>query len=182
MIRKYLDNALIMDLILCVFLCSSIIIFKLHLKDYFYSPKDEIILKFVDSVIKLGATLIGFLLTILSVIITFRNAFQNQKPAEVPKTEVVTDTPVNTVFDKKNTKKEKFYNSDIHKKVMKVFLNAVYEMGIVVFSFLAIQSGYLHINHFWTIMVAFLGFISLSLAVIRSFYIYGLFIKVHLED
>jgi hypothetical protein len=187
-IKKYLDHCLLVDFILCILLGATAFLFRDQLKEVFTVPKDEVISKFMDSVIKLGATVIGFLLTIISVIITFRSTFLNQKmPDNSPKSKDKKDSGSNepvmkTVFDKVITKKEQFYTTDIHKQVMKVFLNSVYEMGVIVFLFLFIQSELLFISHFWKVLFVIMGLTFTSTAVLRSIFIYRLFINVHVEN
>lgn len=183
--QKYLNKAIIFDLIFCILLGVLISINKSSLKEHFNVPSNDTVNKFLDSIVKLGATLIGFLLTTITVIVTFRNAFLSQKNEDSKGSSKASEEsseqiPTKTIFDRIITKKDKFYKSEIHKKVMKVFLFAVYEIGLVVFLFLAIQSDIIDINPFWKVLIMILGFTSLSLSVIRSFYIYRLFIKVHL--
>lgn len=175
--KKYLDKALVFDLLICILFSLVVFFSRCYLKNYIEIPSNETIDKFSGSLITVGTTLIGFLLTIVTVIITFKNSFQNQKPstANEPSEE-------KTIFDKKISKEEQFYNSDIHKHVMNVFLRATYEVGLIVFMLLVFKSGVFSITTFWNMLINSLSFIIISLAVFRSFYVFHLFLNVQIKN
>lgn len=179
--RRYLDNGLLIDILLCTCLGIVLSLLKSYLEPIIIMPERTDASKVLDSIIKLGATLIGFLLTIISFIITFRNTQLTQtKPAPTQK-DKSNDPPTESIFDKKISPREVFYVSDIHKNVIRVFFGSVYEMGIVVFVFLGLQFNIFKPSDYFYILIVLLGFISMFLSVFRSFTIYRHFIKVHLQ-
>jgi hypothetical protein len=125
------------------------------------------------------------LLTIVGVIVTFKNNFDSQNSNKNVNLENVNDPnvpPLTNVFDQKVSKKEQFYNSNLNEKVMRVFLTAVYEFAFVVFIFLSYQSGLFILSRFWAILLTILGFTIIVLAMLRSLYIYKLFLNVHTKN
>lgn len=182
--RRYLDNALIFDLLGCILIGTLAYFFRNFIHAHFTIPANDSVLKFMDSIVKVATPLIGFLLTIVGIIVTFRNSFESQKPTDEPVTKIndPLSPPSENVFTKEVSKKSQFYGTDLHKKVMTVFLSAVYELGVVVFLFLFLQAGIFKLQESWAALITLLGFLAVFAAVVRSFYIYRMFLNVHTKN
>lgn len=172
--RLYLDHALKFDLALAL-ICLAISYFSRGwVIINFNAPAASDIQEFSGVLITVGSTLIGFLLTIVTVIVTFKASFDShQKP--------VLNESDGTIFDKQITKDQQFYGTFIHKKVMKVFINATYEMGLVILVLLTLYMNTFQFDLFWMVYFNLAAFITITLAVVRSFYIFKLFLNVHIE-
>lgn len=172
--RKYIDNALIIDLILVV----VIFIFSHYsFKNYIIISEKQSITNFISSLITVGATLLGFLLTIVTIIITFKKGFEGQKE------EVVIDVdqvPQNSIFSRKISKVDHFYNTNIHKKAATVFVNSIYEILIVLVTLFLVQFNLERILDQFLTLITLSSFLIVLLTLLRSIYIFQLFLKVHL--
>src|ERR1035437_7181981 len=160
MIRKYLNNSIVVDFLICVLLGITIHFLRPFFRENITLPEMDSIIKSMDSIVKVATPLIGFLLTIVGVIVTFKNNFdsQNSTPKN-DRTENDPNIPPSTnVFTQQVSKKEQFYNANMHKEVMRVFLSAVYEFAFVVFLLLSFQSGLFPLSRFCAILLTFLGF------------------------
>lgn len=185
MIKRYLNCPILIDIVICLFLSVIIYYLRPFLRVHVNLPQMDSIFKSMDSIVKVATPLIGFLLTIVGVIVTFKNNFDSQnstKKSDTSKSENNPNIPPETnVFSEPVSKKVQFYNGNIHREVMRVFLSAVYEFSAVVFLFLSIQSGLFTLTRFWAILFALLGFILIFIAMIRSLHIYRLFLNVHVK-
>jgi hypothetical protein len=176
--RRFFDYAIFIDLILVtitiIFSCfGQPIVNKLVLLQ---TP--ESLNGFIVSLNTICATLLGFLLTIITVIITFKKGFEDNNSL---KNEIKPENEVKKKSVFANTSKEqKFYSSNIHKKVVSVFGNAAYEIGIVIFLLLIIQFNVIHLTLYWEFVLSFCSLLMTVSSVIRSLYIFTLFLKVHL--
>ncbi|PCI97460.1 MAG: hypothetical protein COB15_07805 [Flavobacteriales bacterium] len=158
---------------------------KSNIIEYINTPSPESIENFGTSLITVSATLIGFLLTIITVIVTFKNGFKDnilEASESIKKPIDPVEGPDSTVFDTKVSKEHQFYGTGLHKKVADVFVGATYEVGLVLFVILALQFKIITTTHFAVCLITLSAFILLGLSVIRSFYIFKLFLNVHLHD
>ena len=142
---------------------------------------------FIVSLITISATLLGFLLTIITVIVTFKKGFEDSKTNKGnPNSEKaegavpVEEKKIESVFAKPITKEKKFYNSPIQQQVVRVFSNATYEIGIVLFLLLIIQFKILNLTIYWIFVLSFCALVMIIFSIIRSLYIFKLFLKVHI--
>lgn len=142
---------------------------------------------FIVSLITISATLLGFLLTIITVIVTFKKGFEdkpsndgNTNPENVNGAGPVEEKKIASVFSKPITKEEKFYKSVIQQQVVNVFGNATYEMGIVLFLLLIIQFKIFNLTLYWIFVLSFCALTMIIFSVIRSLYIFKLFLRVHI--
>ena len=183
--HRYLNNAILCDLALCILIGGCLFVGKPYLVGHVSIPTVEGIDKLGDALITVCATLIGFLLTIITVIVTFKKGFEDKMEGIDGKQEKVvnpSEIPSVTVFDNNITKEKQFYGTDLHKKVADIFIGATYEAGLILFLLLSLKLRIFPLSKFWFSLLTFLPFILLGLAVIRSFYIFQLFLKVHLHD
>lgn len=189
--RRYLTYPLVFDLGICLLLTVLSILFKDQLKGMFNVPTSSGLDKLTNGLITVGATLMGFLLTIITVIVTFKKGFEDDKKKAVSKQHANPDSQESsnalegvqeTVFETTISKEEQFYNSDLHKRVGLIFTNATYECGVVLLLLLLLQFEILNIRIFYTTLLVVLAFISLTLAIARSLYIFKYFLRVHLHD
>lgn len=184
--KKYLNNPILIDILVCLFLGTIIYYLRPFLRVHINLPQMDSIIKSMDSIVKVATPLIGFLLTIVGVIVTFKNNFDSQNSTKKnDTTESVIDPsipPATNVFSKPVSKKVQFYETELHKQVMRVFLCAVYEFSAVVFLFLSFQSGLFTLTRFWAMLFTFLGFNVILVAMIRSLHVYRLFLNVHIKE
>ncbi|MES2395963.1 MAG: hypothetical protein V4549_08175 [Bacteroidota bacterium] len=181
--RRYFDNAVIFDTLFCILLGLCLYLSKVYIKQYFSTPSAEGINKLADCLITIGTTLIGILLTIITVIVTFKKGFEDK--TGIPEKPVPTDfseIPTQTVFDKTVTKETQFYGSDIHKKVADVFISATYETGIVLLILLVIKTELFMFKDYLISILTFLCLLLIVSASLRSFFIFRLFLNVHLHE
>ena len=189
--RRYLDNAIFWDVLFCIILGTGLFLSRDFIKQHISIlstisiPSSNSIDKLGDCLITIGTTLIGFLLTIITVIVTFKKGFEDKKEDETKGIEKPIDMdqiPTKTIFDKKVSKEKQFYGSDIHKKVADVFLGATYETGLILFILLGIKTDLFSLSNSIVCFLTFIVFIMLTASVVRSFYIFRLFLKAHLHD
>lgn len=136
----------------------------------------QIQLHLINSLIPLGSTLLGFLLTVVTIIITFKNSYEanNEKQTEVDYVEQGT-----TIFDRKVNKEKLFYGTPLHSFVTKVFLSAIIEIGLAL-GILILLHFFLHkdlLNYSLPIVVGVLLLILVSM--FKSLYIFKLFLNIH---
>jgi hypothetical protein len=179
--RRYVEHAILWDFILVIIIGTILLVYKPLPKLIFTLPTFENINNFGLSLITVCATLIGFLLTIITVIVTFKKGFEDKANTETPKSD---DSQISekTIFGKKISKETKFYDSEIHKKVVDVFVDATYEIGFILFALLLIQFNIINASIFCISVIIFCLFIVIILSIIRSLYIFRLFLKVHLHE
>lgn len=178
--RRYLDNALLIDIAIVVLLGLCLYFFKSFLNSNAITPQRESLNIFIVSLITVSATLIGFLLTIITVIITFKKGFEEKK--KDPDNNLGTVIPDKTIFEEKTTNNMKFYGTPLHKKVIRVFMNATYEISVVTFFLLTLQFNLETFPSSWISIFACCLFTLLVLSIARSLYIFHLFLNVHLGD
>lgn len=176
--RRYIDYAIIWDLLLVIIVGLAIYFLKPALKVVFTLPKVESLFSFGISLITVSATLFGFLLTIITVIVTFKKGFDEKTGNE--ESETSTNPPKN-VFDRHISKEQKFYGGSIYKNVVNVFINSTYEIGIALLILLFIQFNIVTISKFLIALISFGVFIILMLTIIRCLYIFKLFLNVHIH-
>jgi len=133
-------------------------------------------LNLINTLITLGSTLLGFLLTVVTIIITFKNSYETNKDKQQNIDHVKQGT---TIFDKKVDKETLFYGTPLHSFVTKVFLSAIIEIGIAL-GVLILLHFFLDkdlLNYSLPIVVSSLTLILLSM--IKSLYIFKLYLNVH---
>lgn len=134
---------------------------------------------FIVSLITISATLLGFLLTIITVIVTFKKGFEDKTNNDNNNIDSNKKENIKSVFAN-TSKEEKFYSSNIHQKVVSVFSNASYEIGIILFLLLILQFKIINFSLYWEFVLSFCSLLMVFLSIIRSLYIFKLFLKVHL--
>lgn len=171
--QKYFENAIFFDLIFSILICVLIHVFKSNIAPFVCLPSFEILKDFVVSLITVSASLLGFLLTIITVIVTFKKGFEIKPESDLNKNEDA------TIFDVKKSKDDLFYNTPIYTKVINVFFNASYELSLIIFFLLLVQFNISTYSSYWISIMIFLFFSSLVLTTIRSLYIFKLFLNVY---
>lgn len=171
--QRYFDFGLVIDVIIVVILGLVLLIFQLDIQNSFILPSDSNLENFGVSLLTIGATLLGFLLTIITVIVTFKKGFEEEAQKTV-------NLETETKFSKKITKETKFYNSPIHKKVVKVFVDATYEIGFVIILLLLFQLNIFQIPHYSLLIYNVCLFMLIILSLLRSLFIFKLFLNIHL--
>jgi hypothetical protein len=180
--RRYLDNAIIFDFIISILLGVGLFYGKSIIRIFINLPSTSSVSNFEVSLITVSATLIGFLLTIITVVVTFKKGFEDENVNELNNFKEDSDIPGKTIFDKKITKETKFYGTEIHKKVVNVFVKATYEISIILFILLILQFNVIKLPIAWNSIFSCCSFILLVLSVVRCLYIFQLFLNVHLHN
>jgi len=178
--RRYIDNAIFWDFLFAVFIGVCLTFCKPLLKGFLNLPTIENVNSFGGSLISVSATFIGFLLTIMTVIVTFSKGFEektNVKKDQKPTTEF----PEKTIFEEAISKETKFYGTQIHRRVVDAFAGATCEIGSILFILLISQLNIFSFSIFGNSVIRFCCFVIISLALIRSISIFKLFLKVHLH-
>jgi hypothetical protein len=176
--RKYVDYAMIWDLLLAIIISSAFYIFQDKLR---ISYNEDNINNFIISLITIASTLIGFLLAIITIIVTFKKGFDDSKPKNSDQNKEFQE-PEMTVFEKSISKENKFYGTPIHKKVIDVFVYATYEIGIVIILLLLIQFDLIGLNIIVKTAFCLAVFILVAVSIARSLFIFKLFLAVHIHD
>src|SRR6218665_390832 len=149
MINRYLNTSIIVDLLICLVALIGMYFIKPYVKGYCLIPTVDKADGFCSLLITIGTTFIGFFLTVITVIVTFKNAFDGQRqPAQEPNPEAGI-----TIFDKKISKEHQFYDTDLYKQVLSVFIKATYEIGMTMFVLLLLQTHLLTLRYYWFIAV-----------------------------
>jgi hypothetical protein len=181
--QKYLDYAIYWDFALSVLVALCVFWGKPLLEDFLRMPTPENMAKFAVTLITVSATLIGFLLTIITVLVTFKKGFQdNEGKKKDEDKKVSNEVPKTTVFDEVITKEQRFYASDLHKKVVDIFINATYEIGSILLFLLILQFGNCNLSILWITLVSLSSLIIVVLSIVRSLYMFRLFLNVHLHE
>jgi hypothetical protein len=179
--RRYLDYAIYWDFLIVIFIGTFLIFSYPIFGGFIKTPTIENMNNFWVSLITLSATLIGFLLTIITVIVTFKKGFEDKiDEANDPKHGI--EIPVETIFEKKISKETKFYGTPIHKRVVDVFVNATFEIGFVLIVLLIIQFNIFSFSILWISVISSCVFILIILSILRSLYIFKLFLRVHMPQ
>jgi len=182
--RRYIDHAIIWDFLLAVIIGTCIFYGKPTLEMFFTLPKIENVNNFCISLITISATLMGFLLTIITVIVTFKRGFEDKpcvEPNDKLNDKLKLEMPDKTIFERNISKETKFYGTQIHKRVVDVFVNATYEIGMVLLILLIIQFNIFSHTIFCISVISFCLFIMIILSITRSLFIFKLFLNVHLH-
>lgn len=176
--QRYLNNSIVYDIVISftVTLVSYFILSSIwsELLEYNHTG---FINSFEVALITVGSTLIGFLLTIITVIVTFKKGFEDSNKQKSANLDAVENL---SVFDKKPTNETKFYGTNIHKYVVNVFIDAAYEIFGVVFFLLLLQFRIFLIHELYGLLVNIFCFVIVLLAVARSLYVFKHFLNVHL--
>jgi hypothetical protein len=180
--RRYIDYAVYWDTIAAIIIGVLIVLLRQQIKLLFASPSIDNINDFADSLITVCAAIIGFLLTIITVIVTFQNGFRNivnnSSKVEIDPNGI----PSETIFERHKTSEDKFYGTEIHKKVVDVFVYATYEMGMILFLLILFQLNALRFTIFTLFVICISLFLMFILTIIRSLFIFKLFLNVHLHE
>jgi len=177
--KRYLEQAIWWDILFAVVVGVVFVYTRSFLGKYIDLPKVENINNFIVSCITVSATLIGFLLTIITVIVTFKKSFEDNSDRD---SQSNTDFPTRTVFDKKTSKESQFYDTDIHKNVIDVFISAAFEIGVILVVLLLIQFNVFQLSRLSLSIISACSFLIIILSLIRSFYIFKLFLNVHVHN
>ncbi|MDP4202171.1 MAG: hypothetical protein Q8861_05715 [Bacteroidota bacterium] len=180
--RKYIDYAIFWDILFVLIIGTCLSLCKPFLQTIFTLPKIDNLFSFGISLITVGATLLGFLLTIITVIVTFKKGFDDKSEHSTSKNEDDAKGPKINIFDKPVSKEKKFYGTSIHKSVVNVFINSTYEIGLSLIILLIIQFNIICISKFLIAMISLCVFIVLLLSLVRCLYIFKLFLNVHLHE
>ncbi|MDN4164572.1 hypothetical protein QWY31_03610 [Cytophagales bacterium LB-30] len=181
--QRYFDNSLFIDIAIAFSIGLVLYFSRPMLQDFVQLPKIETLNGFNVSMISVSATLLGFLLTIITIIVTFKNSFAeklNDKQKE--EIEDFTTIPTVTIFDKKKSNARIFYNTPIHKAVVSVFISATYEVSLVLFFLLLIQFNIIYFTALLLSIANFSVFLLLVFTLARSLYIFHLFLNVHVYN
>ena len=182
--RRYIDYAIFWDFLFAVIIGICLFYFKPILKMFFTLPQIDDVNRFCTSLITVSATLIGFLLTIITVIVTFKKGFEdksNIKTNDKSSDKNIIEISDKTIFEKNISKESKFYGTQIHKKVVEVFVNSTYEIGVVLLILLIIQFNFICPSIFNISVLYCCLFLMIMLSIIRSLFIFKLFLNVHLH-
>lgn len=185
MIEKYLSKAILFDVLICS-IFGGFLIFNFPLNiDFVKVPKVDSINSFSAILIGVGATLIGFLLTVITVLVTFKNGFNQQAENADEETKVETDysnPPEKTVFDTVVTKETQFYKSGIPSHLVKVFIEATVEIGLAICILLTLHIKILEFETHVSLILSLLCLLLIVFSMIRSFVVFKLFLNVHLPN
>ncbi len=172
MIYKYLDRAFFIDIAICLFLVLGAYIYKYNLLMIVKLPSLVELDGFRQSLVTLGVMMIGFLMTIITVLVTFKEGFEKT----INKKE-----KVDNVFDQKTSIKEKFYSLGIYKKVANVFIYSTFEIGLAILNLLLFQINIFNFSDYFSFVNLIISFLLISFTLLRSFYVFKLFLDNHLS-
>lgn len=177
--QRYFDNALVWDFLIIVIIGALLLILKESISDNLLWLTSDNSNAIEVSLITVSATLLGFLLTIITVIVTFKKGF-DEKPIQNSNPKKSKEELSETVFSQKVSKAEKFYLTPIHKRVVNVFVKASYEIGLVLLGLLIMQLTRVDNQVYFEFTANLCALVALTLSLIRSLYIFKLFLTVHL--
>lgn len=184
--QHYLNRAFLWDFIIVMIIGGVLLYSRPYLCEILDIPTVQNIDKIGASLISIGATLIGFLLTIITVIVTFKKGFDDNKVVESTvnddKVENYSIPPVDTVFGKKVRKEEQFYGTEMHKKVTKVFISATYEVGFVIFILLVLQFDLIDLSTLIKSILTLQCLVLIFLSTLRSINIFKSYLNVHVGN
>jgi len=179
----YLDRAFWIDMILSAIIGCSLFFLQPFLSDVLNVPSENNIDKIGASLISIGATLIGFLLTIITVIITFKKGFEDHStPKSTESIVEYIEVPTKTIFGRTSSKEEQFYGTAIHNQVTKVFIGATYEVGIAIFTLLILQFNLFEFSLLSFSIMTLLCLILITLSTIRSIHIFKHYLNIHVGN
>ncbi|MBL4707067.1 MAG: hypothetical protein JKY48_01315 [Flavobacteriales bacterium] len=173
---RYLNNSIIIDTFLAFILIGLLSYFKEQVELRVMFPKEESIGNFISSLISVSATLVGFLLTIITIIVTFKESYTSGKKME----QVVEEKP-KTVFDRVIKKEDQFYQSEMPERLGSVFTKSTYELAVILFLLIFIQSELIAIDLYYKTVIIGVLFLLILLTTLRSFVVFQSFLNVHLN-
>jgi hypothetical protein len=179
--ERYINYAIWWDLLISVVIGIIVYYLQDNYDLIFSIPKYDDLSNFNVSLITVGATLIGFLLAIITIIVTFKKGYDDNK-AQPKKPGNDNEVPSKTVFDSTEPSENKFYGTEIYKKVVDVFVNASFEIGVVLGILLLLQFNVIELKIIWITLVDMCIFIMIIMSIIRSLYIFKLFLNVHVHE
>jgi hypothetical protein len=178
MIQKYLNGAIFYDILVGIILGFTfyLLIQKFSLNIDF--PKDQSGL--VSSILVVSSMLLGFLMTIITVIITFKKGFEIKIENDCENYKKL-NNPESTVFDKK-PKQHHFYGTPMVEFVTTNFIKSAIEISIVVIFLLIREFFNPNIPEIISASITLCIIVMLSLTIIRSLHVFKLYMMVHSKD
>jgi len=176
---KYLNNAFYIDFLIVMVIGGALYFLQPILKDCIDLPSQKNLNFISGSIISIGATLIGFLLTIITVIITFKKGYSDSENMDSDGKVKFDKIPVKTIFGKVISKESKFYESPLHKIVTNLFIVATYEIGFVIFTLVSIQFNIVSLDELINSILILMLFLMLVLTTLRTINVFRLFLKIH---
>jgi hypothetical protein len=170
----YIKWALVMDLLLALFLGIYLLCYA--------EPKDTIAGdemiqacdKIGDWVMNISLALAGFLLSIVAILITFKQFYFGQKETTAIKTDKKS-------FAKTESKHSQIFESKVYPEVIKVFFNSIIESSIIFITLIIIVGSTALFKSPKIIFLTIPCAILITLVLLRSLYIFKLFINAHSE-
>jgi len=175
--QKYFDYALIWDFFVAILIGTGLLIFEEKIEDFFVLPSSNSLDSFGVSLLTISSTLLGFLLTIITVIVTFKKGFEERVEISLPL--VPDQVPEASVFNKPKSK-ESIFSTPIHKAVVSVFICSTYEISIILFTLLILQLKIINYSIYWVFVICVCLLLIIILSIVRCLYIFKLFLNVHL--
>jgi len=177
--EKYLNRAFLWDTIIAILIGAILYLFRPYLSDYLDIPSMSDIDKIGTSLISIGVTLIGFLLTIITIIVTFKKGFDaEEKTVDTNNTKEI-GVPETTVFGKIVSKEDQFYGTPLYKKVLHVFIGVTYEISFVILILLIVQFNLVPLSQITLSLITLGCLIMILLSGLRSINIFKLYLNVH---
>lgn len=180
--KWYLNHIILFDIIASIFTGGIIYFSSYYLTLPIELPNVSSLRVVNSTLVTVSATLIGFLLTIITVLVTFKKGFEDS--SNVNDAPIITDesgVPQTTIFDKKVSKEEQFYGSNLHHRVAKVFVGAVYEVGAVLMCLIIMQFEVISVPKLIFTTAISICCVLIFLSTIRSIHIFKKFLNVHLK-
>ena len=167
--QKFFEHSLIIDLSVFIVFWALICYFDDSLSSLITLPKENTVNNFLIALITVLSAFSGFLLTIIILVITFKNNFKSQKPKERK-----------SVFEKipaENT----FFLTNIYDNFVKVMMNTIIEMIGFLFLLLFVQFNILNLSLKQLSIISFLIFIVTGIALFRSLVLFKMFQKISIN-
>ncbi len=185
MIQRYINHAIICDLLLTVIIAFLIVKFQPEISAVIVVPNAKVLSSLNEQMIPIVTSILGFILTVVTVVITFKDGFiqtKNQRDKKGSANADKASIPTMTFLERTKSRKEKFYGTDMHRYLIVVLSHAAIEFGCLLVVLLISQLLFeaVPIYTIVTILVCSLFVLIISLArVVLMFY---LFVNVHLDS
>jgi hypothetical protein len=178
LISQYLKYAFWSDLLLAILF--MIVFSKMDFYPWMNVPSSADIDDISLTLISVSGTLLGFLLTIITVLVTFKKAYRSEEVILPDKVDY-TVPPKTTIFDKLVEKEDLFYGSNLYKGVILIFSHAAYELALIILIQLFVQLNVIALTLKLDIALMIGCLYIVFITLIRSLITFHFFLKVHAD-
>lgn len=182
MIQRYINYAVIYDFIIGSIISFLLLKFRIEISTVVKLPGLQSLRDLNEQMIPIVTTVLGFILTIITVIITFKDGFSEGKDSKQVKTNLEKSViPKRTFLEVKASSKGRFYGTEMHKHLIRVLSHAAIEFAILLIALLGLQLFFDLLSFYVVLVFLFCSLSILSMSLGRVLLMFYLFVNVHVD-